>query len=156
MDSSSRSNGSKTRPPAEPGARSAGRSRVAGRIDRVIANALAGESSTVLNVTSQELLSEAQPVAATIERALVDPDAGLRGHHALHDLLRRSLVYDALVDALQSPNSLTRAAAARICGAARMTDAVVWLGDLLNDPTPAVREAAVRGLALHGGRRAVD
>ena len=50
----------------------------------------------------------------------------------------------------------TRAGAARICGAARMTAAVIWVGDLLDDPSSLVREAAVRALAMLGGRRAIE
>ncbi|HYL07221.1 MAG TPA: HEAT repeat domain-containing protein, partial [Candidatus Udaeobacter sp.] len=156
MDSPSRSNGSRTRPAADGASRPPGRSRVAGRLDRVITTVLAGEPSAVLNVTGPELLADAGSVAATIGRSLDRQDVGVTGHWLLHELLRRSMVYDDLVNALQSPNSLTRAGAARICGAARLTDSVVWLGDLLEDPSPAVREAAVRGLAQHGGRRAVD
>jgi HEAT repeat protein len=129
---------------------------VANRLDRVITTALSGERSVVLNVTGQELLADAGGVADTIERALEGPEVGVAGHWMLHELLRRSMVYDDLVNALQSPNSLTRAGAARICGAARLTDSLIWLGDLLEDPNPAVREAAVRGLAQHGGRRAVE
>lgn len=95
-------------------------------------------------------------MVATIEQALARPAVGVAGHFALQELLRRSKVYDDLVNALQSPNSLTRASAARICGAARMPESVIWLGDLLGDPIPAVREAAVRGLGQLGGRRSVD
>ncbi len=156
MDSPSRSDGSRTRPPTESGARAAGRSRIAGRLDRALSAALAGERSEVLNLTSEDLLSEAEPVADAIESALSRPDGGLRGYSMLHDLLRRSMVYDGLVDALQSEDPQTRVAAAAICGAARLTDAVIWLGDLLEDPSPAVREAAVRGLARPGGRRTVE
>jgi HEAT repeat protein len=129
---------------------------VAARLDRAIASALSGERSAMLNVTGQELLAEAVPVAGTIGAALDRPDVGVAGHWALHELLRRSLVYNDLVNALQSPNPLTRSAAARICGAARLPDAVIWLGDLVQDPSPAVREAAVRALGRHGGRRAVE
>lgn len=156
MDSPSRSNGLRTRPPAEAAARGPGRSRIAAKIDRVIATALAGEQSTVLNVTAADLLAESEPVARTVERALARPQAAIEDHRRLHALLRRSMVYDDLVDALQSEDPGIRAAAARICGAARLTGVVTWLGDLVEDPDRAVREAAVRGLALHGGRRAVE
>lgn len=156
MDSPSRSNGSKTRPPAEAAARAAGRFRVAGKLERALSAALAGDRSAVLSATSQEMLSEAEPVADAIERVLSRPDGGLHGYSRLHDLLRRSTVYDGLIDALQSQDPQTRIAAAKICGAARLADAVIWLGDLLVEPTPAVRGAAVRSLAGHGGRRAVE
>ena len=110
----------------------------------------------MLNASSQELLSEAEPVADTIERTLSHADGGLRGYAMLHDLLRRSMVYDDLVDALASPDPKTRMAAAAICGSARVAEAVIWLGDLLEDSSPAVRQAAVRGLGRHGGRRAIE
>jgi HEAT repeat protein len=74
----------------------------------------------------------------------------------VQELLRRSKLYDELVNALVSPNPATRAAAARLCGAARMTDAVQWIGDLLEDSSPAVREVAVRSLGQLGGRRSVE
>lgn len=156
MDSPSRSNGSRNKPTADTAARSQGRSRVAARLDRTIAAALAGHGSVALNATGQELLNEPGPVARAIERALSRPEAGVAEHWELQELLRRSTVYTDLVNALQSPNSLTRTAAARICGAARLTDAVIWLGDLLKDPNPAVREAALRGLGQLGGRRSVE
>ena len=109
-----------------------------------------------LNATSAELLSEAEPVADTIERALSHADGGLRGYAMLHDLFRRSMVYDDLVDALAGPDPKTRIAAAAICGSARLTEAVIWLADLLEDSSPAVRQAGVGGLARHGGRRAIE
>src|SRR2546426_6241555 len=40
--------------------------------------------------------------------------------------------------------------------AAGMTDLGLWIGDLLDDPKPPVREAAVRSLGQLGGRRAVE
>lgn len=101
-------------------------------------------------------MNESGAVARTIERALARPGVGVAGHFALQELLRRSMVHDELVNGLQSPNPLIRAAAARISGAARLTDAVIWLGDLVQDPNPAVREAAVRALAQLGGRRSVE
>lgn len=156
MDSSSQSIGPSPGPPAEAAARPAGRSRTAAKIERVIAATLAGDRTTVLNASSKELLSEALPVAGTIRRALARSDGNLPASLLLHDLLRRSAVADGLIDALESADAPTRAGAARICGAARMSDAVLWLGDLLQDPSPAVREAAVRGLAELGGRRAID
>ena len=43
-----------------------------------------------------------------------------------------------------------------MCGALRLPDAVPWLGDLLDDPDPAVSEASVRALGQVGGRRVVE
>ncbi len=118
--------------------------------------ALGGERAAVLNVTAAELLADSVPVARTLESALGKPGVGLLGHLMVHDLIRRSNLYDELVNALASPNPLTRVSAARICAAARIPDSVVWLGDLLQDPTPRLREAGVRSLAQLGGRRAVE
>jgi HEAT repeat protein len=110
----------------------------------------------VLNIGAGELLAEPMAVAAVVKAALDRPGVGLMGHWMVHELFRRSDIYDELLNSLASPNPLTRAAAARICGAARITEAVIWLGDLTNDPNPRVREAAIRSLAQLGGRRAVE
>ena len=156
MDPSLRSNGSNPRPATQASARSGGKSRVAGRIDRVLNTALAGERAAVLNASSAELLAEPLAVAAVLGSALDRPGVGLLGHFMTHELLRRSQLYDDLINALASPDAGTRAAAARICGAARMSEAVVWIADLLQDPSPEVGEAAVRSLSRLGGRRAVE
>jgi HEAT repeat protein len=74
----------------------------------------------------------------------------------IHEMFRRSSLQDELLDALVSGDPATRAAAARICGAARLTESAMWISDLVKDPVPRVREAAVRSLAQLGGRRAVD
>jgi len=129
---------------------------VAGRVDRVLNSALAGERAAVLNATAAELLAEPIAVAGSIEAALGRPGVGLMGHWMVHELLRRSKLYDDLVNSLASPNAVTRAAAARICGAARISDSVAWISDLVKDSNPRVRDAAVRSLGQVGGRRAVD
>jgi HEAT repeats len=156
MDPSLRSNGSNTKPVIQASTRGAGRSRVAGRLDRVLNTALAGERAAFLNVTAAELLAEPVAVAGTIEAALDRPGVGVMGHWMVHELFRRSQLYDELVNSLASPNAVTRAAAARICGAARMADSVLWISDMVKDSNPRVREAAVRSLAQLGGRRAVE
>src|SRR3989442_10392166 len=156
MDPSLRSNGSNPRPSAQVPARSSGKSRVAGRVDRALNTALAGERAAVLNVSSAELLAEPAAVAAVFGAALDRPGVGVLGPFMTHELLRRSQLYDDLIDALASPDAATRAAAARICGAARMSEAMVWLADLLQDPSPQVGEAAGRSLSRLGGRRAVE
>ncbi len=148
--------GSSPAPPAGPPARSPERSRVAARLDRVLAAALAGDASAVVKVTGGELLGEARPVAGLMATALGRPDVGLAGPWRVHELLRRSHVYDDILNGLQSPNPLTRAAAARLAGAAQLSEAVIWLGDLLEDPNRSVREASARALGDHRGARAVD
>ena len=156
MDAPLRSNGSNNRPPVQASGRPVARSRVAGRVDRVLNTALGGERAAVLNVTTAELLAEPVAVAHTLESALDRPGVGVLGHLMVHDLIRRSRLYDELVNALVSPNPVTRASAARICAAARIPDSVLWIGDLLQDPIPRVRDAGVRALAQLGGRRAVE
>ena len=156
MDPSLRSNGSNTRPAISAPNRAVGRSKVAGRVDRVLNSALSGERAAVLNATAAELLGDSQPVARLIEIALGRPGVGVIGHWMVQELFRRSNLYDELMNALVSSNPATRAAAARLCAAARMTDSVLWIGDLLDDPKPPVREAAVRSLGQLGGRRAVE
>src|ERR1051325_8569544 len=156
MDPPLRSNGSASRPPVQAVPRIPGRSRVAARVDRVLNTALGGERSAVLNATAAELLAEPVPVARIFHDALGRPEAGLLGHLMVHQMLRRSRLYDDLLNSLASPNPITRAAAARICAAARFTDAGIWIGDLVQDPNPKVRDAAVRALSELGGRRAVE
>src|SRR6266508_1101974 len=151
-----RSNGSNNRPTVQAPTRTPGRSRVAGRVDRVLNTAMAGEKSAVLNVTAAELLAEPVAVAQSLDAALDRPGVGVIGHWMIQELFRRSRLHDELLNALASPNPVTRAAAARICGAARMTDAVIWLEDMVRDQNPRVRDAAVRALAQLGGRRAVE
>ena len=129
---------------------------MAARVDRVLNTALAGERAAVLNVTAAEILSEPAAVAGVFEAVLGRPGMGVMSHWMTHELLRRSKLYDELVNSLASPNPLTRAGAARVCGAARLTDSLIWIGDLVGDPNPRVRDAAVRSLGRLGGRRAVD
>ena len=156
MDPSLRSNGSNTRLPTQSSVRTAGRSRLAGRVERVLNSALAGERAAVLNAGSAELLADPVGVSAVFESALDRPGMGVLGHFLTQELLRRSRLHDDLLNALASPEPATRAAAARICGAARLTESIVWIADLLQDPSPAVRDAAVRSLSRLGGRRAVE
>ena len=60
------------------------------------------------------------------------------------------------MNALANPDPNVRIAAARVCGALRMTDSVPWLAEMMADSRPRVWEAAVRALGELGGRRAVD
>jgi HEAT repeat protein len=156
MDSYVRGNGSNTRSTVPVAPRAGGRSRVAQRVERVLNTALAGERAAVLNVAAPELLADPLGVAGVIEAALDGEGVGVLGHWLAQDLLRRSKLHDEILNSLASPNPLTRAAAARLCGAARMTDAAMWIADLLEDPNPRVRDAAIRSLSQLGGRRAVE
>lgn len=110
----------------------------------------------VLNAKAEELLAEPGPIAAVISSALEKGGQVLSSQWRVTEAFRRSGLSDRLLDALESPNPPTRAAAARICGALRLTEAVLWIGDLVRDPDPVVREAAIRSLGRLGGGRAVD
>lgn len=118
--------------------------------------ALGGDKAVVLNVTATELLADCQGVARAVSTVLARPGAGVTAHWMVHEVFRRSKLEDELLDALASPDAETRAGAARICGAARLTESAMWISDLVHDPIPWVREAAVRSLGQLGGRRAVD
>jgi HEAT repeat protein len=132
------------------------RSKLAAKIDRVLNAALAGEPHVVLNIKAAELLAEPEPVAAVISSALDRGGQSLTGQWRVTEAFRRSGLSDELFNALASPNPLTRAAAARICGALRLTESALWIGDLVQDPDARVRDVAIRSLASLGGRRAVD
>jgi HEAT repeat protein len=110
----------------------------------------------MLNATAEELLADPFGVSEAFWEALDAPGVGLMGHWMVHELLHRSNIHDDLVDALASPDPARRAGAARICGAARLSEAVPWIADLIEDPNPHVRDSAVRAMAQVGGSRAVD
>jgi HEAT repeat protein len=145
------------RPTKRSGAASrAPRSRLAAQIERVLNAALAGEPHVVLNVSAAELLAEPYKVGAVIVAALEQAGPGLTGQWRITEPFRRSGLGDELLNSLVNPNPLTRAAAARLCGALRLTGSVIWIEDLIQDKNPKVREAAIRALGLIGGRRAVE
>jgi HEAT repeat protein len=122
----------------------------------VLNAALAGEPHVVLNSKASELLAESVPVSEVISTAMENGGLGLTGQWRVTEAFRRSGLSDDLFNSLESPDPLTRAAAARICGALRLTETVLWIGDLVNDPDPQVRDAAIRSLGRLGGGRAVD
>ena len=132
------------------------RSRLAARLERVLNAALSGEPGVVLNATSAEILSEPVQVGAVVVAALDRAGPGLSGQKRITETFRRSGVSDELVNALVSSNPVTRASAARLCGALRLSESVIWIEDLLQDTDPMVRDAAVRALAELGGRRAIE
>jgi len=109
-----------------------------------------------LNLTLSELLAEPLPVAAVIAAALRRAETDLSAEWRVQDAFRRSGLTEDLFNALVSPNPLTRLAAARLCGALRLSESVPWVEDLLRDPNPKVKEAAIRALGELGGRRAVE
>ena len=109
-----------------------------------------------LNVAPAELLAEPLPVAEVIAAALRRQDTDLSAEWRVQDAFRRSGLSEELSNALVAPNPLTRVAAARLCGALRMTESVAWIEDLIRDPNPKVKEAAIRALGQLGGHRAVE
>lgn len=129
---------------------------MAGRVERVLNAVLAGEDRVELNITASELLSEPGPVAEVIEAALDQAGPGLTGQWRLTQPFRLSKLSEELVNSLVSPNPLTRAAAAQLCGALRLTESVLWIEDMLEDKNPKVRDSAIRALGRMGGRRAVE
>jgi HEAT repeat protein len=132
------------------------RSRLAARLERVLNAALNAEPGVVLNATSAEILNEPAQVGAGVAAALDRGGPGLTGQRRITEAFRRSGISDELVDALVSSNPVTRASAARLCGALRLSEAVIWIEDLLQDKDPMVRDSAIRALAEHGGRRAIE
>jgi HEAT repeat protein len=131
------------------------RTRLAAKIERVLATALGGAPSVVLNVKSSEVLAEPLGVADVISAALESAGSGLTAQLAITGTFRRSGMEPDLLNSLASPDPAVRMAGARLCGALRLPDAVPWLADMLDDPKPAVRDVAIRSLANAGGRRVV-
>jgi HEAT repeat protein len=130
---------------------------LAARVDRLLTAALAGDPHVTLNVKASELLADAGSVAPAITDVLDRAGPAITVQWRLSQTLARSDgLADELLNALVSPELGTRIAAARLCAALRMTDSLPWLADMIGDPKPRVREAAVRALGELGGRRAVD
>jgi HEAT repeats len=132
------------------------RSRLAARVDRILSAALAGEPHVALDIKASELLAEAVPVAAAISGVLERAGPGIVGHLRVAEALRPTGVGDDLLNSLADRDPTVRMAAARLCGALRMTHSLPWLVDLMGDTRPRVREAAARALGDLGGSRAVD
>jgi HEAT repeat protein len=122
----------------------------------VLNAAIAGEPQVVLNVGAVELLAEPGPVAAVIAAAMDRAGPGLTAQERVRAPFRLSGLTDELFNSLVSPNPVTRAAAARLCGALRLTGSVMWIADLIDDPNATVRDSAIRSLGQLGGRRAVE
>ncbi len=132
------------------------RSRLAARVERVLTAAAAGQPQVVLDVKASELLGDAGSVAVAIRGVLSRARPGLTSQWRVTQAFTRFGLDHELLDSLAHADPEIRVAGARLCGALRLTDAVPWLGDLLDDPDPRVRDAAVRALGKTGGRRAVD
>jgi HEAT repeat protein len=132
------------------------RSRLAARVDRLLTAALGGDSHVNLNVKAAELLGDSGSVVPAITAVLERAGPGLAPQLRLAQTLRAAGLVDDLLNALIGPDPTLRIAAARLCGALRITDSLSWLADMLKDPNPRVREASIRALGQLGGHRAVD
>jgi hypothetical protein len=133
----------------------ASRSRLGVRVDRVLSAAIAGEPHVALSVKASELLAD-DTVASTIRSVLERAGPGIMVHWRVVQALKATGLDGDLLNSLVDPDPKVRIAAARLCGAFRLTDSVPWLADLMGDANPKVRDAAVRALGSLGGRRAVD
>ncbi len=125
-------------------------------MDRVLSAALAGEPHVTLSVKASEMLADSVPVAAAISGVLERSGPGIMAHWRVTQTLRSSGLDSDLLNALADPDPTVRIAAARLCGALRITSSLPWIADLLKDSRPRVWEAAARALGDFGGSRAVD
>jgi HEAT repeat protein len=129
---------------------------LAARVDRVLSAALAGEPHVTLNVKASELIADAGPVAAAINVIFERAGPGIMVQWRVTQALKPDGLETELLNSLVDRDPKVRIAAARLCGALRMTDSLPWIADLLTDSRPRVWEAAVRALGDLGGSRAVD
>jgi HEAT repeat protein len=146
------------RPSKRPGGSKPGspRSRLAARVDRILSAALAGEPHVTLSVKASELIADAVPVAAAINVVFERAGPEIMVQWRITQALKPSGLDTELLNSLVDRDPKVRIAAARLCGALRMTDSLPWVADLLADSRPKVWEAAVRALGDLGGSRAVD
>jgi HEAT repeats len=128
---------------------------VAAEVNQALISALTGQGA-VLNARTADWLAAVSTVAPAIEAVMLRRGITLAQQSRVTQVVYRSGIAAELLDALQAPDDTTRAAAARLCGALRLADAVPWLSELLQDPEEPVREAAARALGRTGGLRAVD
>ena len=132
------------------------RSRLAARVERVLASALEGDSHVTLNAKASELLADSSAVASVVTGVLERAGPGVLIQWRLAQALKPAGLHDELLNALADRDPNIRIAAATLCGAFRLGDSLPWLVDMLADSRPRVWEAAVRALGRIGGRRAVD
>jgi hypothetical protein len=132
------------------------RSRLAARVERVLASALEGDSHVTLSAKASELLADSSAVASVVTGVLERAGPGVLIQWRLAQALKPAGLHDELLNALADRDPNIRIAAANLCGAFRLGDSLPWLADMLADSRPRVWEAAVRALGRLGGRRAVD
>lgn len=109
----------------------------------------------MLNVGAKELLDESGLAAGTISAVLERAGGRIIGQFRVTAPFRQSGLADDLLNSLVSGSPLVRAAGARLCGALRLPESVMWIADLLDDPDSSVRNAAIRALGSLGGWRAI-
>ena len=128
---------------------------MAAQVNQVLVSALTGQNA-VLNAKASDLLAHVDTVAPAIAAVMHRRDITLAQQWHVTKAMQRGGLGGELLDALASDDAGTRAAAARLCGALRLAEAVDWLRDLLSDADESVRRAAARALGRTSGRRAVD
>src|SRR5260221_4846564 len=130
------------------------RSEVATRVNQALVSALSGQPAA-FDARGSELLTNVDTVAPAIA-AVIRPGITLAQQFRVGRALHRAGLDAETLDALVDPAPVVRRAAARLCGALRLSEAVAWLSDLLQDSDANVRVAAARALGRTGGRRAVE
>jgi len=140
-------------PNRKPG--SAGSEAIVAKINQALVSALTGQN-TVLDANAGELLANVDTVAPAIAAVMQMRGITLAQQARVTKVISRAGLGGELLDAMASPDPKVRAAAARLCGALRLAEAVSWLADLLTDSDETVRMAAARALGRTGGHRAVD
>ena len=124
-------------------------------MNQALVSALTGQA-VVIKAGGAELLANADAVVEAITAVMHRRGITMAQQWRVTNALHRAGLDAELLDALASPDATTRAAAAKLCGALRLAEAVPWLSDLLGDEDEKVRDAAARALGRTGGRRAVD
>jgi len=110
----------------------------------------------VLNVGAKELLEQSSPAGGAISAVLERAGGRIIGQWRVTLAFRESGLADDLLNSLVSGTPSVRAAGARLCGALRLSEAVLWIADLIDDADPTVRDAAIRALGQLGGTRAIE
>jgi HEAT repeat protein len=128
---------------------------VAAQVNQALVSALTGQPA-VFNMRPSDLISSVDAVAPAIAAVMHRPGITLAQQFRVNRALHRAGIDAAILDALAGDDPRTRAAAAKLCGALRLADAVPWLADLLADDDERVRVSAAVALGRTGGRRAVE
>jgi HEAT repeat protein len=128
---------------------------VAAHVNQALLSALTGQAA-VVDASAPDLLANADAVAPAIASVMHRRGITMAQQWRVTNAMHQAGLDVEILDALASPDAATREAAAKLCGALRLAEAVPWLSDLLADPEERVRSAAARALGGTGGRRAVD